>query len=174
MDVKSNAFEYFVNKLILWQNGQYSDDNDIGILKALKLLFLASTINATKNSTESLLDGVFDNFYAMPFGHVESDVYNAIKSKNGFTNLSITNLKSIISNQNIDIDKVISNKIDLAIEKLKEKNNNLINLTSFELVEISHKWYSWKYFFNKARNSNTYSISIPTSFIKEEEKYYSL
>lgn len=174
MEVKSNAFEYFVNKLIIWQNGKYTNENDIGILKAIKLLFLASTINATKDSTDSLLDGVFNNFYAMPFGHVESDVYNAIKSRNGFSNLSINNLNSTISGESIDIDKEISSKIDLAIEKLKEKNSNLINLTSFELVEISHKWYSWKYFFNKARNSNTYSISIPTSFIKEEEKYYSL
>ena len=45
-------------------------------LTAMKLLFLAAA--PKKDGGDDLLD-IFDNFYAMPYGPVESDVYNAIQ-----------------------------------------------------------------------------------------------
>lgn len=45
-------------------------------LTAMKLLFLAAA--PKKDGGDDLLD-IFDNFYAMPYGPVESDVYNYIR-----------------------------------------------------------------------------------------------
>lgn len=172
---KTGAFEYFVYKLIEWQKEvkKNDDPNDIGILKALKLLFFVSAVDTNKKTTHSLLDTTFSNFCALPFGHVESDVYNAIKNKE-LDNLDINNYTSVFKNKLVFEDKIIKQLIDSSIEKLKGYNENLITYSSFDLVELSHKWYSWKYFFSKAKKVGLFSTPIPIDFIKAEEKYYSL
>ena len=45
-------------------------------LTAMKLLFLAAA--PKEEGGDDLLD-IFDNFYAMPYGPIEIDVYNAIQ-----------------------------------------------------------------------------------------------
>lgn len=71
------AFEYILNQLI--EKGVKGDSkvfqSSFTRLKALKLLFLVASI---KNQYGKDLLDVFDNFYALPNGPVESDVYNSI------------------------------------------------------------------------------------------------
>lgn len=180
-EVKILAFEYVLNQLVAWYKDVHErtdDENDISILKALKLLFFISAVSAQENNEESLLDGIFDNFVAMPYGHVESDVYYAIKAKS-HANISINNKQTfittssdLISNSELHSDYKI--KIDSSISKLKEINKNLIKMSPFDLVELSHCWYSWKYYFAKARRNNTFSESIPNEIIKLEQKIFFL
>jgi uncharacterized phage-associated protein len=178
MREKIIAFEYVLFKLIDWQREANPDNqnNDISTLKALKLLFFVSAVGTKKDSAETLLDIVFDDFVAMPYGHVESDVYAAIKS--GSLSYSIINNSQTSKIGEPDfralLDANVISKIDTAFEELKNKNPKLINMNAFDLVELSHSWYSWKYYFARAKRNHTFSESIPTEIIKAEEKIFSL
>lgn len=174
---KIDAFEYLVFKLLEWNKSlnKGNESNDISVLKALKLLFFVSAVGTTKNSQNTLLDDVFDNIVAMPYGHVESDIYFAIKN-NKLNRISIDNTKTIIP-PNFDIAEInidLRTKIDTSLEALKSINLNLIKMNAFDLVELSHSWYSWRYFFAKAKKNDTLREFIPSEIIKAEEKFYFL
>ena len=175
-ELKINAFEYVLYKLDEWykeKNTSSEEHNDISILKALKLLFFISAVDSRKDSDETLLDVVFNNFVAMPYGHVESDVYSNIKN-NSHNNITIDNNKATITNLDkiLELKADVKTKIDNSIIKLKGINAELINMSAFELVELSHSWYSWKIYFAKAKRNNTNRESIPNEIIKSEEKIF--
>nr|WP_258691450.1 Panacea domain-containing protein [Tenacibaculum aquimarinum] len=131
-------------------------------------------VDTNSNSQDSLLDTVFDNFYAMPYGHVESDVYSIIK-ENLIEGVSINNKNTTLSTStNYILDKTISKKIQDSINKLKHLNPHLIELTSFDLVELSHSWYSWQYYYSLAQKQGLNSLEIENSVIKDEDKIFSL
>lgn len=172
---KIQSFEYLISQLISWhQETTGKKNNDISLLKALKLLFFVSAVNANKESSHTLIDEVFDSFVAMPYGHVESDVYDAIKGLQ-VKNIQLDNQEAkILNNKEIKLDPSYKKLIDTSISSLKEINPFLITLPSFDLVDLSHNWYSWQYYYNKAKDENKSSISIPTQVIKEEEKIFQL
>lgn len=137
-------FEYFLYRIVNWYKRCYpGGELVITRLKALKLLFLASAVK-TKDG-DDLLD-IFDKFYAMQHGPVEGDIYNAINSGRlshyGFGEINIT----IINDENIisEISDSIRNRIDASISALYEKNPLLIQMPSFKLVDITHKWDCWQ------------------------------
>lgn len=178
MNPKIIAFEYFVYQLNNWYKEAYGnvEENDLSTLKVLKLLFFATAVGTNKDSENTLLDCVFDNFYAMPYGHVESDVYKSAKDKL-MTNISLGHESSIVKNAQQIIDNIgedIKEKIDNQINHLKLINFELIKYSSFELVELSHKWYSWVKNYNKAKNNGFFSSYIPIEDIKSEIKIYQL
>lgn len=74
-DLKKQAFEYLLNGLLQWfSNGElYKNSNSFSRVKVLKLLFFVAVIKDADGN--DLLD-IFDKFYAMPHGPVESDIYN--------------------------------------------------------------------------------------------------
>lgn len=172
---KNEAFEYYVVKLLEWYTeiSGNIENNDLSTLKVLKLLFFGSAISAGETGTDTLLDRPFDTFYAMPYGHVESEIYDSIRRKE-FHNLTINNSSSSINPTLVFTDGEIKNKIDASIQKLKEANPKLILMTPFELVELSHRWYSWQFYFNKAQRNGSYSELIPAQMIKLEQKFFSL
>jgi len=72
MDNKIDAFEYLVYQLQMWHEKESeSNQNDLSVLKVLKLLFFVSAVDTKQDSENTLLDKVFTNFVAMPYGHVE-------------------------------------------------------------------------------------------------------
>lgn len=174
---KIKAFEYVLFKLIEWhnENNKTANENDISILKALKLLFFVSSVNTMKDSVDTLLDHPFNNFVAMPYGHVESDIYDAIKQgdiKNVDIDKNKTDIKDIESI--LELSPETKLKIDESIISLKKINNKLIKLSSFELVELSHRWFSWKINYQKALQNKIFSHSISISEIKNEDKFYQI
>lgn len=174
---KNVAFEYYVIKLHKWYSEVCPEatTNDLSVLKILKLLFFGTAISSEQS--ESLLDTVFSNFCAMPFGHVESDIYKLIKLGTNFKHFSLSNSTLILNQEYIDhqlIGEAYKDKIDYAINKLVTTNTNLIKMSSSDLVNLSHEWYSWKFYFSKARRSGLYSAPIPIEIIKKEQKYFSL
>lgn len=175
-DEKIPYFEYFIKLLVDWHSEKAgTETNDLSTLKVLKLLFFASAVNTKANSEDTLLDTVFDKYYAMPYGHVESDIYSSIRNNN-FTNITVNNRNSTITpNSNIELPSPkLKKDIDKAIESLKTSNPNIILASSFELVDLSHSWYSWQYYYNLAKKQGLNSIHIPVSEIKEEEKIFML
>lgn len=170
---KYNAFEYFVTKLIDWQeSGLRNNSNDISILKALKLAFFATVADVDKNNAE-MLDDVFDKFYAMPFGHVESDIYDSYK-KGASQNVNISATSSSIISEEAKISHNTKIIIDGAIEALKSYNSEIIAMDAMQLVDLSHEYFSWKFYYKEAKQYGSFSAYIPHSAIKGEQKFFSL
>lgn len=174
-EIKKNAFEYFLYKVL--NEGNALDTNDFSLLKVMKLLFFTSAVSFYEHKKgDSLLDNVFNNFKALPFGHVETDIYSFLKNKE-LQNLSVDNKCSTISNKSSIVDSIndeLKLKIDRSIEILLEINENIFSMSAFDLVELSHKWYSWQHYYSIARDNERYSEDIPLNVIKEEEHFFYL
>lgn len=182
-DQKLLHFEYVVKGLLAWYSNITGNktQNDLSTLKALKLLFFVSAARSKPNASNLLLDDVFNTYVAMPYGHVESEIYSIILQKNGDLNYYHINNKTttLRSNVNIDqlegdIDPAYKREIDLSIEFLQQINPGLILLPAFALVDISHTWYSWKKYYNIALASENKSKAIPLDEIKKEDKIFNL
>ncbi len=172
-NIKFSAFEYLVSKLCDWyfENNGDNLSNDLSKLKITKLLFFTAAISSNRNE-EGLLS-IFNNFVALPYGHVESDVYENMDdsvcysiTKNGLI------LKSRAHINEINLSFEIKMQIDEAISKLKAVNCKLINYKAFDLVDISHKWSSWKMMYSLARKNGKYSMKIPKEMIMTELKTF--
>lgn len=142
-------FEYTIYKLSEWvkkHNPSFTHPEFVFTkLKALKLLFFVAAVDSSE-SNHKLLD-IFNKFYAMPYGPVESDIYNSILLKHTKyynildrgTIIKIDAQKSIFDDIDENIKKIIENNIEL----LLEKNPKIIDLPPYKLVDISHKWSAW-------------------------------
>ncbi|WP_125147156.1 type II toxin-antitoxin system antitoxin SocA domain-containing protein [Alistipes finegoldii] len=175
-------FDYFISQIIFKRFNDNESNLDLIIrrninrcglnkLKLLKLLFFVSVL---KVDEQYLLDDIFDNFYAMPYGPVESDVYNNIST--------LTNY--IVGNGNISLkehadfsypDKAndpLYSRIDKCINVLYDKNPSLFNMPTFDLVELTHKADSWRIVFAEAQRRGKYSLHMPKEIIKETTVYF--
>jgi uncharacterized phage-associated protein len=176
-------FEYVISKLLKWQfeiTGKH--ENDLSTLKALKLLFFVSTVRTHPSNENSLIANVFDNYAAMPYGHVESSIYEYLKINKGNLNYFKIDNSSTNPKQGIEIvdaeisqqiDLTFKKEIDLSIAELKKINPLLISLSAFSLVDISHSWYSWKKYYSLAKLEQVKSYAIPNEEIVLEDKIYS-
>ena len=174
---KIASFEYVVYKLKEWYeemnpNKKKTEENDLSILKVMKLLFFVSGVDIANN-----LFDTFNRFQAWQYGHVEADLYNQYSQKKGnFSNLEISRERTILKGKTLTeldesnpLPKELKSKIDDDIEKLKEKNKELINYPAFELVNLSHAYHSWDIYYNKLKKPYT---DMDKSIIINEPKYY--
>lgn len=167
---KKDCFEYIVSKLLEWNKEQKGDQMNFTKLKLQKLLFLISAIKADSQN-KGLLD-IFDSFYAMQYGPVESDIYNAMVN-NQFSNFSFENREiKYNSTHNTILDKTEQKMIDRAIQSLKEKNIKLVLCSASELVDITHKWKSWKYAMVVANAMGKGSEKMNVDNICNDEKFF--
>lgn len=176
---KLSYFEYTLSKLLAWYTDiTGSSNNDLSTLKALKLLFFVSAAKATMRDSHSLVDDVFDKFVAMPYGPVESDIYSRINLQNGnltffsINNSSVQAKESFMEGVFSNLDPDFTKKIDESIDLVRSMNENLINLSAFDLVELSHLWYSWRKNYQMALDAGQRSKVIPVEDIKAEIKIY--
>lgn len=175
--IKLQCFEYLVKKLIDWYI-EVSGNQDIIYaaftrLKLQKLLFLSAAINASEDNNDLL--SVFGDFYAMQYGPVESDIYNAMMN-NEFTKLSFSERCMVVQNDisgvGQDIDATIVAMIDNAIIQLRKKNERLIKYPAFKLVEITHKWKSWQDAYDIANALGNGSEKMLVNNICRDTKYF--
>lgn len=175
---KLKYFEYLVKKLIEWYK-DVCNNKDISYaaftrLKLQKLLFLASAINACENNSGLL--SIFDDFYAMQYGPVESDIYNAMMNDK-FDKLSFSErymiIQEDITNISQGLDENIIKKIDDAIYQLRLQNDQLIKYPAFKLVDITHKWKSWQNAIDIATALGNGSEKMPINDIRLDAKYFS-
>ncbi len=182
MDINSKIryFDYFISRVIytMFDNGQSVlnevvmenvDKCRLNKLKLLKLLFFVSAKNV---SGEYLLDDIFDNFYAMPYGPVESDVYNHINETPnyliGTSDIALRTGKLLC----LDLDRDICARIDNSVIAVNEINPKLFRMDTFDLVELSHKSDSWRIAFAEAQRQGKFSIQMPKEVIKSTTVYY--
>ena len=167
-------FDYVVNQIIVWYNneGGNLENNDLSKLKLAKLLFFISAAS-TMSGTPGLL-AIFNDFYAMPYGHVESEIQDRIEqsvhydiSRNGLT------IKAHYSDtENNILDQGFKNLVNEALQKLKGLNSALVLYDPFRLVELSHEWQSWKTVFSLAKRHGKFSMKIPNEMIINEPKIF--
>ena len=175
-------FEYTIKSLMNWyaELGCKEEENNFSVLKSLKLLFFVSAAQAVRSRKSLLLEDVFDEFYALPYGHVESSVYKEIKNQNGTLNYyKIDNSKvTVLDDADTDIfqglSNEITNEIDASVQFLKQANKFLVKMSPFDLVNLSHAWYSWQKYYKIAKESGSLSSKIPFEIIKSEDKLFKL
>ncbi len=178
MTKEIHLFEYFLHRIRDWycqyhsiDPSQFNTYNDLSKLKAIKLHFFACS-----TYSESL--NIFSNFYAMPFGHVESTVYNGLGDLVSFTvdrDRSTNNpINSVFSANNTLVNNTDLRCIDIIVDNLKGYNPSIIAYSPFDLVELSHKWFSWQHYFSIAQKNGNLSERIHNDIIKAEYKYYNL
>lgn len=197
MNKKISMFEYFVLRLVQRYSGSSMDNNDLSILKLMKLLFFVTSYSVEvaetskninqDNKNEDLLN-LFNNFVAMPYGHVEIDVYNYLRNNfyrigqieiNRFgTNIEFeenenidTHIDSLKNSINDEESLFYIKLMDDTIEYLDNKNPKLFKDTSTNLVNLSHRYYSWKYYHNL---NNTKNNEIPINILRRENRYIKL
>lgn len=157
---------YILSKLSEWHNDISGKvENDLSILKTLKLLFLLCTVNNDKEG-ENLLDLYYNDFVAMPLGPVSLFTYNY------FLESDFINKRGLKSNL-LNFDD-FNNKhvIDDCLIELKCKNKNLIMYSASQLVDLTHKYSCWINNYNKGRGINSLRQPISNDEIKNDEKFY--
>lgn len=168
---KSSAFSYFVNCIIEWYKEKKEvDDNDLSKLKLNKLLFFVCANSF--NDSDSLF-GIFDNFYAAPYGPIEIDIYDCIDNSN-IPSLSIDTRKTTVLGDCPIITNNVKCKIDDAISRLKAINYEIVFMRAFDLVEISHRWISWQIAFEEAKNKNILKEKMDVNLIRKDRNLFHL
>ncbi len=173
-------FDYFVSKIIF----KCYNDNESSLkiivrnniehcgLNKLKLLKLLFFVSAIKVDERYLLDDVFDNFYAMPYGPVESDIYDSLSEVPNYTiekNRIALKTDAVLDYPN---DDPICNRIEKCIDEVYNINPDLFLMATFDLVELSHKAESWKIVFTEAQRVGRCSLHMPNDVIKETAVYF--
>lgn len=168
MEEKNIYFEYLIDSLSQRNNNSF---DGFTTLKLIKLLFLVVGVSSTEQNTG--LTEIFNNFVAMPYGPVESDIYNAIQ-KNELNKYNITSSQCKIKNPNatIRLDNNQKQTVDDAIDLLLKKNPRILQCQPFELVDITHKWSCWRICYDWALENCKKSIEIPSRMIQNSVKYY--
>lgn len=176
MSTKIQYFEYFLVQLVDWfctyykiEQKDFNDhpNNDLSKLKVFKLHFFACSTMMPDTLS------IFDKFKALPYGHVESEVYSKLSSLELF---ELGNEKLEIK-ANVSLEKQNGKKMKIIEEmvlKLRKENEDLISWDAFKLVELSHKWFSWRYNYNKARQEHRFSEPISSAILEQEDKIYNL
>lgn len=142
---KKLLFEYLVYLLEQWKQEKHPHSKEAFTkLKLQKILFLVASVNAVEDN-HPLLD-VFDNFYALPYGPVEIDIYDAM-CNNDFKAIKFegNDCKQDLKEEDfVDLDESLKKAMRDAVQAIKDQGADYIISDPFELVDITHKWTSWQ------------------------------
>ena len=144
--IKKDLFEYLVFLLVKWAKElRPTKDVFLSKLRLQKILFFAATINSRKDD-HPLLD-VFDRFYALPYGPVEVDIYDAMNA-NGFSIITFDgnycSYNNLMERAFNDIPEELRLALENAIISLKSISFDYLYSSVFDLVDITHKWTVWE------------------------------
>lgn len=170
---KKMLFEFLVCELDKWRIDQGISRTDLFTkLRLQKILFLVASIKATPEH-HPLLD-IFDNFYALPYGPVEVDIYEDM-NKNEFHFLTFNGNDCSINNGEKDfssLELVCRKEIMDSIADLRELGANYINQPVFDLVDITHRWSAWQIAMDCARIMGMNRAKMTTNDIVSSSRYF--
>lgn len=178
MNNKILCFECILYQLINWYKELRPTDTSLlsfTRLKVLKLLFFVSAIQKNEKNRD-LLD-IFNNFYAMQHGPVESDIYKAmIDDKLPHYSFKFRSIYVVNDIHPQDFQELgeIHNRITTSINLLRETNENIVTYTASQLVDLSHKWESWQLAIHMANTFEKGSEPMDCKLIRSNCQYYSL
>ena len=164
---KQRLFEYFVVQLDTWRKEvSKTIANPFSKLQLQKLLFLISAQDATIQS-HPMLD-MFDRFYALKYGPVEMDIYDAM-TQGTFESLNFGERSCQINSEKTNFfDSIPEGQrvmVDDAINSLRKRKPDYILKDPFELVEITHGWSAWQIAMMMAKMSKSNMERMTTSDI---------
>lgn len=164
---KKQAVQYILYKLREWWKEENNNKkDDIGLLKYLLLLYFITVCERKKGNYSLLLDEIFTELYAQPFGSIEIEV-------KAYIGHYIDRNKDIILSEVTTIDnKLLKQEIDCQISILKSINKKMISYYSYDLIEVVRSHYSWVLYYRKAEEEKTFSKKIQPEIIKNEERRY--
>jgi|SRR5690554_1483816 len=166
---KTEYFEYFIDQIYSLNDNVVP--NDLSLVKTQKLLFFLTTAVEDEDGGLPLLN-IFNNFHALPYGHVESDVYTAMKNNNlSFYQINRFGAKKLTSEPLVLADNV-TELIDTGVKELM--SYNLISRNASYLVNLSHCYESWIKNYRLALSQKKSSQLIPESDIMADQKYFAL
>lgn len=146
---KYAAYQLFIDKVLeLDGRPNYSS------LRGFKLLFL---MIVSSSDGKDLLD-IFDKFYALPNGPVESDVYNKY-------------LNDRPSSAIYELDENTRNLIGKNVGAIMKKSvdGNLIKaMENSQLIEISHRYPSWIRAYGQARVKEKHAHPMLPNYIIQD------
>ncbi len=163
---KKEVVDYLLYEFVNWFEEESSEEiNDISTLKFSQLFFLVCTIGLDKDSKESLIDDLFTELWAEPYGVVDREVKSYIKYCGKINNRTTT----------IDDDYTPfckDRRVKEALRALKKMNKDLITYNSWDLMMIVHSRYSWAQTMYIAKKLGKFSDTIPKDWIKTDYKTY--
>lgn len=176
MEKKIKAFEYIISLLVDWLIELTNVDEETALkefnkLKLFKLHFFVSAINTGANHGNNDLLGTFNAFYALPYGPVESDIYNHINQLHIFS-ISNQGISRINNDDHLYFNELDTLSIRNAVAALRKKNDKLVTYTAFDLVELSHQWPVWRVLYDRALQLGRKSIPMPSSLIRASSKIF--
>ena len=146
---KNLLFEYLVFRLDEWKKKIEKRNEKVPAftkLRLQKILFLVCAWNVD-NTNRKLLN-VFNQFYALPYGPVEIDIYDAMKSNQSFRHISFNGNECIysklVSSMFTSISSVYRKWIDEAVDNFIRNDRKYLTMPVFDLVDITHRWTAWK------------------------------
>lgn len=159
---KRQAIHYILWKCLEWieELGEDKEQNDISVLKFLHFVFIISSADSEKDEKSILLEDIFTDFHAQPYGTIERTVKEYLMYKN----LISDHRAKVIEKPKVDFDLRLD--IDFRFECVKRINNNMIKLPAFDLVDKNRKNWCWQITYNKGLKKNTLNEKIPMELIK--------
>jgi hypothetical protein len=165
---KNQSIQYTLYKLREWWKEENPDKSDnIQLLKYLLLLYFIIVCERKKDKKSILLDKVFTELYAQPYGTIEIEVKKYLHQR-------IDKQQKIILPEITNMDNILIKKeIDYQVDLLKSINKDIINYLSFDLINLIRTHYSWVFYYKKAEKKGLFSGKVAIEMIKNEERHYS-
>lgn len=146
---KNLIFEYLIFRLNEWKLKLEKDNIKVPLftkLRLQKILFLVCAWKA--ESTNRKLLKIFNQFYALPYGPVEMDIYEAMKNRKYFQNICFDGNECIYENLDesmfVGVSKECRSLIDEAVDDFSKDHRQYLTMPVFDLVDITHRWSAWK------------------------------
>lgn len=171
--MKTGAFLFFIQKLTERYIQLHISIETITRATVLKMLFFMVLNNQEQRKSnielKDLLD-IFDNFYALPLGPVESDCYNEVVKKWEFEDWLKSTKWNLLTLPNFQegtdvVDQDVQSAITFGIEQLPEQ---FFHLSSTQLINKSHLFPSWSNAFDKAIQYDKQAWPMTKARIQED------
>lgn len=146
---KNLIFEYLIFRLNEWKLKLEKDNIKVPLftkLRLQKILFLVCAWKA--ESTNRKLLKIFNQFYALPYGPVEMDIYEAMKNRKYFHNICFDGNECIYENLDesmfVGVSEECRSLIDEAVDDFSKDHRQYLTMPVFDLVDITYRWSAWK------------------------------
>lgn len=146
---KNLVFEYLVFRLNEWKLKLEKEKIKVPVFTKLRLQKILFLICAWKaESTNRKLLKIFNQFYALPYGPVEMDIYEAMKNRIYFQYINFDGNECIYNNLEesmfVAVSEECRNLIDEAVDDFSQAHRQYLTMPVFDLVDITHRWSAWK------------------------------
>lgn len=146
---KNLVFEYLVFRLNEWKLQLEKEEIKVPVFTKLRLQKILFLICAWRTeSTNRKLLKIFNQFYALPYGPVEMDIYEAMKNRISFQYINFDGNECIYNNLEesmfVAVPKECRTLIDEAVDDFSKDHRQYLTMPVFDLVDITHRWSAWK------------------------------